>query len=525
MIPPRDRVAGLLVPLFSIPSSQSWGIGEFCDIPALARWLRRAGLGVLQLLPLNETGRDECSPYSPLSAMALDPQYITLRAVEDFQAIGGEQSLDDDTRRDLASARQADRLEYPRVRAAKHQALRLAFARFLDADWAPHTPRGQALQRYLTEESWWLDAYALFRALRAANHDQSWTCWPAPLQRGDRDALEAARADLRCDVLFYQYVQWIAEQQWQAARRAVRPATIFGDVPFLVSLDSADVWSRQQEFLLDATAGAPPDAFAKNGQDWGLPPGNWEVMAASGDEWIRQRVRRMGALFDGYRIDHLAGFYRTYVRPGHGTPYFAPASARDQLAQGERLMRIFLESGDRVTFEDLGEVPTFVRASLARLGLAGYRVMRWERHWDQPGQPFLDPTSYPAVSVATTGTHDTDPLAVWWESLAPDERASIAGLPTVQRIADERDALQRPIFTERLRDILLEAMYAAGSDLLILPVPDVFGWRDRINEPGTVTPGNWTFKLPWPADRLDSEPAALECADRLRAWAEKYGRA
>lgn len=518
------RQTGLLVPLFSIPSSQSWGIGEFCDIPALASWLRRAGLGVLQVLPLNETGRDECSPYSPLSAMALDPQYITLRSVEDFQAIGGEKSLDEDARRALASARQAVRLNYPRVRAAKHQALRLAFDRFVDEEWTRHTPRGQALQRYMTEESWWLDTYALFRALRAASQEHSWSVWTEPLQRADRGALEAARADLSRDVLFYQYVQWIAEQQWQAVRRGVRPVAIFGDFPFLVTIDSADVWSRQDEFLLDARVGAPPDAFATDGQDWGLPACNWDVMAASGDRWIRQRVRRMAALFDGYRVDHLVGFYRTYVRPRHGTAYFSPPAEPDQLAQGERLMRIFLESGDRVTVEDLGDVPTFVRASLARLGLAGYRVMRWERRWDQSGHPFLDPTSYPAVSVATTGTHDTETLAVWWESLAPDERASIAGLPTVRRIAGDTEALSRPGFAERTRDILLEALYAAGSDLLILPVQDVFGWRARINEPGKVSDCNWTFKLPWPVDRLDSEPAARECADRLRTWAEKYGR-
>lgn len=519
-----DRAAGILVPLFSIPSSQSWGIGEFSDIAVFAKWLHRAGLEVLQLLPLNETGRDEYSPYSPISAMAFDPQFITMGAIEDFQAIGGEAALEENVRRELTRARHAGRVDYSRVRGAKHEALRQAFDRYLDKEWKTQSPRAVALQRYIAEQSWWIDSYAIFRALRAAGREQSWSTWPQRLQRADPDAVEAARADLSQEVLFYEYVQWIAEQQWHAARRAAAPVALFGDFPFLVTIDSADVWARQNEFLLSASVGAPPDAFTKDGQDWGLPPCNWEVMAARDDEWIRHRVRRMSALFDGYRVDHLVGFYRTYVRPRHGTAYFAPGSEDEQLAQGERLMRIFMDSGQRVTAEDLGNVPPFVRLSLARLGLPGYRVMRWERHWNEPGQPFLDPAAYPPVSVATTGTHDTDTLAEWWKSTTPDERASIAALPSVTRIAGDTSMLNRSAFDERTRDILLETLYATGSNLLILPVQDVFGWRDRINEPGKVCDNNWTFKLPWPVDRLESAQEAIDCADRLRRWAQKYAR-
>lgn len=523
MMFPR-RAAGVLVPLFSFPSSQSWGIGEFGDIPAFALWMRRAGLGVLQLLPLNETDRDESSPYSPLTAMALDPQFITLRSVPDFEALGGEASLNSRVRQDLSDARRADRIDYPCIRAAKHEALRRAFDRFMVEEWKAQSPRAHALQRYVAEQAWWIEPYALFRALRAEWGERAWQTWPEPLRRADGGALASARSDLEREIRFFQYVQWIAEGQWQAARRAARPVAIFGDFPFLVAGDSADVWTRQDEFLLDATVGAPPDAFSESGQDWGLPPCDWTVTAARGDEWIRQRVRRTAALFDGYRIDHLVGFYRTYVRPRQRVPYFMPGAESDQLAQGERLMQIFRASAARVTVEDLGHVPPFIRASLARQGLAGYRVMRWERYWDRPGQPFRDPALYPVVSVATTGTHDTDPLAEWWESLSFDERASIATLPTVSSLASPTHALTRPILDEQIRDVILETMYAAASDLLILPIQDLFGWRVRINEPGTVSDDNWTFKLPWPADRLDSEPEPLACAERLRRWAKRHGR-
>ena len=524
----RSRLAGVLVPLFSAPSTESWGIGEFGDIPALARWLHRAGFGMLQLLPVHETDRREASPYSALTAMALDPQFISLRDVPDFAAAGGEAAMDAALRHRVAQARQSPRVEYEQVRAAKAQALRLAFERFVDEEWTAQSARARELQRYVEAQSWWMDAYALFRAVRAAERDRAWTDWPEGLRTVHPDALAAARVDLEREVLFCQYVQWVAEGQWQAARRAAAPVAVFGDFPFLVTLDSADVWMRQDEFLLDASVGSPPDEFSDTGQDWGLPPCNWAVMAARGDAWLRQRVLRMAALFDGYRVDHLVGFYRTYVRPRSGPAHFLPADEAEQTAQGERLMRIFLESGPRITAEDLGVVPKFVRASLARIGLPGYRVLRWERDWELPGQRFRNPADYPPTSVATTGTHDTSSLATWWESLTAEERADLAGFATAHVSGGAEpgtgDPLQ-PVFDETVRDALLDLIYGAGSDLLVLPIQDLFGWQERINQPGTLGPANWTFKLPWPVDRLDEEPEPAARAQHLRTLSVRSRRA
>jgi 4-alpha-glucanotransferase len=380
------------------------------------------------------------------------------------------------------------------------------------------------LQQYIVQQAWWLEDYALFRAIRASEQDRECQAWPEGLRTADPGSLAGARILLERDVLFYQYLQWIAEGQWQAARRAAKPLAIFGDFPFLVTADSADVWKRQDEFLLDATVGAPPDAFSDKGQDWGLPPCNWVVMASRGDQWLRQRARRMAALFDGYRVDHLVGFYRTYIRPRDAKPYFEPGEEPAQLAQGERLMQIFLDSGARVIVEDLGDVPRFVRDSIARLALPGYRVLRWARDWDSPGEPFQDPATYPPESVAMTGTHDTDTLAEWWESTTGEERASLAALRTVQRVTGGTPDFSQPGFPPEVRDTLIEVIYASSSNLLMLPVQDVFGWRDRINEPGTVTDDNWTFRLPWPVDKLESEPEAIACAERLRSLAARHGR-
>jgi 4-alpha-glucanotransferase len=168
-------------------------------------------------------------------------------------------------------------------------------------------------------------------------------------------------------------------------------------------------------------------------------------------------------------------------------------------------------------------VPDFVRVSLARLNVPGFRVLRWERHWHTQGQPFRDPTEYPAISVATSGTHDTESMAVWWEHAPAEEREEIAALPTVRRIAGETDLLSAP-FTPTVRDVLLETLFASGSNLLLLPMIDAFGWTDRINEPATISADNWTFRLPWPSDRMGEIPAACERQEALRRWAMAHGR-
>src|SRR5262249_5156063 len=155
--------------------------------------------------------------------------------------------------------------------------------------------------------------------------------------------------------------------------------------------------------------------------------------------------------------------------------------------------------------EDLGTVPDFVRKSLSELSVPGFCVFRWERHWHTEGQPFRDPSEYPPASVATTGTHDTEPLACWWDAITPVEQRQIAQLPAIHRLA--RGALP-DVYDGSVRDTLLEALFSSGSDLLLLPIQDVFGWRDRINEPATVSPTNWTFKLPWPVERLHEQPRA-----------------
>ena len=524
----RSRRAGILVPLFSIPSTRSWGIGEIGDIEAASAWLARAGQRVLLMLPINEMPVTESSPYSALSAMAIDPQFVSLDAVEDFAAIGGERVLAPEWRTRLDAVRSAKAIDYASVRALKSIALREAFSHFQQAEWKRESPRAVRFRTYADEQSWWLDDYALFRSLHAYYGERPWTEWPQPLRERQPHALIQARVELDEDVRYRKYVQWIAGEQWAMARARANNVAMFGDLPFVVSADSADVWSRQDEFRLDLSVGVPPDAFSATGQDWGLPAYKWEVLAERDFGWLRQRARRNADLFDGYRVDHLVGFYRMYVRPlGGGEGVFTPAAQDEQTVLGERVLQIFEAASAEIIAEDLGVIPDFVRESLTRLDIPGYRVFRWERHWHRDGQPYRDPAEYPPASVATSGTHDTEPLVIWWEEATVEERAAALDIPSVrnQMTADDRArAVSDPTLTPAVRARLLDALCASGSDLVILPIQDVFGWRARINQPATVSDRNWTWKLPWPSDRLLIEPEALHVAGQLRACAARHGR-
>jgi 4-alpha-glucanotransferase len=525
---PASRRAGILVPLFSIPSSRSWGIGEIADIVPMARWLDGAGQRVLQLLPINEMPPGEMSPYSALSAMAIDPQFIAMHPLEDFAAIGGEAALEADLRATLDAVRMSAVVDYRRVRSLKQAVLRRAFAHFRDVEWASGTRRGSAFRTFVEQQAWWLDDYALFRALHARSDERAWTDWPEPLRTRQPAALDTARGELADDILFRQYLQWIAGDQWGSARDAAGNVALFGDLPFMVSADSADVWARQDEFRLDASVGVPPDAFSDTGQDWGLPVYRWDVLASRDFDWLRYRARRNADLYDGYRVDHLVGFYRTYFRPHDGGPaQFTPADEAAQVALGERVLGVFREPGAEIIAEDLGTVPDFVRESLTRLSVPGYKVLRWEREWKMPGQPFKDPDRYPAVSVATSGTHDTEPMVVWWRSAPREEREAVLAIPSVrERLqGDDRAAiLEAAALPHVVHEALLEAIFASASSLLILPIQDVFGWRDRINDPAVVAASNWVYRLPWPSDRLAEIPEASERRDQLRAWASAHHR-
>jgi len=511
------RQAGVLLPLFSIRSPASWGVGEIPDLVPLARWAASAGFSLVQVLPVTEAARGQNSPYSALSAFAIDPVYLALEAVEDFHAAGGEDALPDADRALLAAVRDSPRVRWREVRSLKHRASELAFRSFLEREWYRRSTRARELREYRHRHASWVCDYALFVAI----HDdlyagRSWGEWDEGLRARQAAALASARSSLSEQVLYRYWLQWQLDLQWYAARRSVNEAgaELMGDLPFMVATDSADVWSRPFDFRLDARAGVPPDAFSADGQDWGLPVYRWDEMAKNGLAWITERARRYAELYGAYRVDHVVGFYRSYFRPNDGgPPGFVPATEPEQVKNGERVMAAFSQ-GARVIAEDLGTVPEFVRTSLARIGVPGYRVLRWEKD----DGVFRDPARWPALSLATTGTHDTESMADWYDGLDAAGRRALLALPGLSRLSAR--APER--FDDGVREALLELVYQSNSDLLLVPFQDALGARERINVPGTVNDLNWSYRIP---TELSAQFADHATAARLRSLALRSRRA
>jgi 4-alpha-glucanotransferase len=255
----------------------------------------------------------------------------------------------------------------------------------------------------------------------------------------------------------------------------------------------------------------PPDEFSEAGQDWGLPLYDWRVLEETDFAWIKARAMRAGALFGLYRVDHAIGFYRTYFRSLDGkTSGFTPPDEAAQLALGERLMRVMTRWAD-VIAEDLGTVPPFLRPSLAKLGVAGYRVLRWEKD----GEAYRNPSSWPESSVCTNATHDTDTTADWYDSLSPAEREKLREIPAFASLDPSAP------FDDAVRDVLLEALYDAPSRLVLVLLQDALGTRARINTPGTVDPSNWGYRMEMSVDELAADRQGTE---RLARLANESGR-
>ena len=310
------------------------------------------------------------------------------------------------------------------------------------------------------------------------------------------------------EILFYQYLQWLADEQWQDARDAAAPVALFGDFPFMVATDSADVWARQHLFRFDATVGVPPDAFSATGQDWGMPVYRWDVMDREDYRWLRQRAKRSARLFHGYRIDHLVGFYRTFSRPLDSPEGSFDPSERARPARARRTSH-----GDfhRVRGAD------YRRGSRRRA-----RLRAPVPH--QPGNTRLQglplgarmegarptvprPGAVPARSLWPPPARTTPTRSRRGGTRQPRTSASaFARLPQIAPVLDGRP--EAAPFTPALRDAILRALYGSASDLLLIPFQDVFGWTDRINTPATVTDDNWTWRLPWPVDTLADQSAS-----------------
>jgi 4-alpha-glucanotransferase len=308
-----ERVAGILVPVAALRSGESVGCGEFADLPALAQWCRETGLGVIQLLPVNDTG-GESSPYSALSAYALHPLYIRIADLPELATIP-ERAADaihvalEQLRVDHETTA---RFDYHGMIVGKMNLLRTVFE-----DAREEILTSSELQEFVRSNPW-VQPYSVFRALKERYHQRSWTQWddhreitPRTMTQlwDDRDLVHSTR--------FYAWLQLRLAGQFRTASEAVAAAGIAlkGDIPILMNEDSADAWFHRDVFRPDLRAGAPPDMFSELGQNWGFPIYNWHHLEKDDFEWWRERLRQAARYYHAYRIDHVLGFFRIWAIP------------------------------------------------------------------------------------------------------------------------------------------------------------------------------------------------------------------
>jgi 4-alpha-glucanotransferase len=472
---------------------------------------------LLQILPPHELSPGETSPYGALTAFGLDPIYLGVDAIPDLDERSIAVALGDDGAAELARLRLAPRVDYRAVRTLKQRVLSVAFARFREREWAKATPRARSLAEFIERERAWLDDLALYTTLRESHDGYGWETWPEDQRERAPRALDETRTKANDRLLEIAYTQWLSLDQWTRAREEMRAlgVELMGDLPFVVCAESADVWARASQFQRHMSLGAPPDGFSPDGQDWGLPPYNWLGMEADDLAWVRARTRHAARLYDRFRLDHVVGYFRQWVKKrGNGEHgRFDPEGTDAQRARGRRVLGAIMEeaSGSKVIAEDLGVIPQFVRDTLDELGAPGYRVIPWEKD-DQ--HRFRDPSSFAPASVATWSTHDTQPVTAWWDEFNADERGELARAASIREGAtdDERSLA------------LLRLLFRSGSDTTLVLAQELLGYRDRINTPGTVGEENWTYRLPAPIEDLERDARLAVRFDAIRRSVEESGR-
>jgi 4-alpha-glucanotransferase len=485
------RRSGVLLHPTSLPGGPIGTLGD--EAFRFVDWLKEAGQGLWQMLPLvavNEGG----SPYNGLSAMAGNTFLLDAGGLAEDGLI---EAPDEDAqlpRVDFAAAaRRSDvliRHAYEGLKAGRAPALRDGFA------------------AYRQRHAYWLDDYALFRALRDAQ-GSPWTSWDPVIRTRRPAALRRARKELADEAERHAFGQFLFDRQWTALRRYATGAgvAIVGDIPIFVAHDSADVWAHPELFSLDAdgmptvVSGVPPDYFSETGQRWGNPLYRWDLMERDGFRWWTERFRRTLEWVELARIDHFRGFESYWEVPGEAE---TALNGTWQPGPGSRLFAaVAKELGPLpLIAEDLGIITPEVDALRESLGMPGIRVLQFA-FGDDEENPHL-PANYEANTVAYTGTHDNDTSLGWYRAASEGDRAGLRRLT---------DAPERSVHWG-----MMEVVFQSPAALAVVPLQDVLGLgsEDRMNVPGTSA-GNWGW-------RFRREDLTTALAERLNKLTHATGR-
>lgn len=365
----NQKLAGTLVPVFSLRTRKGAGIGDFGDLKTMIDFVASTGQKVLQLLPINDTTIThtwtDSYPYSCISVFAIHPQYADLHALPELKDAKARAEAEK-TRAELNAL---DKIDYEKVNDFKINYLRQIFNQ--EGEKMMKTAEYKA---FFQDTEQWLVPYAQYSYLRDKNGTADFNQWPdhQVWDEAERKALADPKTAAYKNVAFFYFVQFVLDRQMQEAHEHAKAKGVIlkGDIPIGVNRNGCDVWMEPKYFNLNGQAGAPPDDFSANGQNWGFPTYNWFEMLKDGCQWWNRRFKNMARYFDAYRIDHVLGFFRIWEIPVHSVHgllgQFAPALAmsREEIEsyglhfQDDRFTRPFITDWvlDRMFHERAGEV-------------------------------------------------------------------------------------------------------------------------------------------------------------------------
>lgn len=461
------RMAGILMPVASLPSAD--GVGSLGrEAYRFVKLLEEMGIRIWQILPLNPLGYGN-SPYQPFSSYAGDELYIDLDSlVKDGYLEPGREPYQSDGR--------SDRIDYVGARKYKEKYLRKAYETFRKT-----SRDNEEYQSFVKME--WVYPYAVFIALKKQNDLRCWNEWPKEQQDWILDrAYDISHLE---DEIGYQlFTQFLFYSQWMKLKAYAneKQIQIMGDVPFYVGMDSLDVWSSREDFLLDEqwrpsfVAGVPPDYFSATGQRWGNPVYNWGNLERKGFTFWVNRLEYSSKLYDIVRIDHFRAF----------DTYWKIPSSCDTAVEGEWLEApgyaffntLFRQLPDiRIVAEDLGDLRPEVLTLRDHFNLMGMNVAVFSL-------PYSD--SVEEHQLIYTGTHDNQTVKDWYH---------VMDRKTKKKVRDKLAKFGHP--RECINHLMLRYVYGSAASMAIVPLADILGLdhQARLNTPGTVGSPNWEWRL------------------------------
>ena len=487
------RKSGILMNISSLASE--YGIGnlgraayDFCD------FLSEAGQKYWQILPINPTSYGD-SPYQSPSAFAGNPYYIDPEILRE-RGLLKQNEIDN-----YFFGSCETNIDYYLLFQNRYPLLRTAYQRFEKSD---------AFFAFCEENSFWLDDFALFMALKERDHYRSWIYWDEEYKTRNADATEKFKDKFSEMIGFYKFLQFEFFSQWADLKAYANKLgiEIIGDMPIYVALDSAEVWSMPKLFCLgedrmpEKVAGCPPDAFSDKGQLWGNPLYRWDEMEKDGYDWWIKRLGMAKKLFDRVRIDHFRGF----------ESYYAIDYKREDAVVGEWEkgpgMKLFDKAAKRlgkldIIAEDLGFLTPEVDKLLSDSGFPGMRVMQFA--FDPDGDSKYLPHNHIPKCVLYTGTHDNDTALGWYDSLEGRQKEFADRYLRIKNRGEAADAV-------------ISAAMASVAETVIVPIQDYLGLGSeaRMNIPSTVG-GNWVF-------RVGREDLDKELAHKIKDYSVIYRR-